>query len=118
CSYDQISPMLSSIFNNAFTPHAAVGAFAGSSLLLAISQGIRRGCYSSDIGVGYGSIIHSATRMKNPSHQGALVIFEVFIDTFVICTMSVFLVLLTGTWKEDIAPMHLVQSALANYFPY
>lgn len=118
CSFDLIPPMLSSIFNNAFTPHAAVGSFAGSSILLAVSQGIRRGCYSSDIGVGYASIIHSATRMKNPCHQGALVIFEVFIDTFVICTMSVFLVLVTGTWKEDIAPMHLVQVSLAQYFPY
>ncbi|MBS0654709.1 MAG: sodium:alanine symporter family protein [Verrucomicrobia bacterium] len=115
---EQIPAMCTTILSCAFTPHAAVGSFAGTSVLVAISQGVRRGCYSSDIGIGYASIIHSATRMKNPSHQGALVIFEVFIDTFIICTMSVFLVLLTGTWKQDLEPMHLVEAALANYFPY
>ncbi len=113
-----IPEMFYSIFEAAFTPKAAVGSFVGSSLLIVISQGIRRGCYSSDIGVGYASIIHSASRVKNAASQAALVIFEVFLDTFIICTMSVFLVLITGTWKEDILPMHLVQEALSNYFPY
>lgn len=106
------------IIHSAFNPMAAIGSFAGSSILLAISQGMRRGCYSSDIGVGYASIIHSSTRVKNPAEQAALVIFEVFFDTFIICTMSIMLVLVTGTWKEDILPMHLVQNALAHYFPY
>lgn len=113
-----IPQMFADIFQAAFSPHAAMGSFVGSALLLTISQGIRRGCYSADIGVGYASIIHSASSVKNPSHQASLVIFEVFLDTFVICTMSVFLVLITGTWKEDILPMHLVQVALGNFFPY
>jgi len=114
----EIPQMVSTIFYSAFNPHAAVGSFVGSSLLICISQGIRRGCYSSDIGVGYASIIHSASCVKKPSEQAALVIFEVFFDTFFICTMSVLLVLITGTWKEDILPMHLVQVALSNFFPY
>jgi AGCS family alanine or glycine:cation symporter len=113
-----IPQMVIDIFQAAFTPHAAVGSFVGSTLMITISQGIRRGCYSSDIGVGYASIIHSASSIKNPSKQAALVIFEVFLDTFVICTMSVLLVLITGTWKEDILPMHLVQEALGTCFPY
>lgn len=118
CSLSSIPEMFSMIFNAAFSPMAAVGSFVGSSLLIAISQGMRRGCYSSDIGVGYASIIHSATRVKSASQQAVLVIFEVFLDTFIICTMSVLLVLVTGTWKEDILPMHLVQMALSQYFPY
>ncbi len=52
------------------------------------------------------------------SHQASLVIFEVFLDTFVICTMSVLLVLVTGTWQENILPMHLVQVSLGKFFPY
>jgi AGCS family alanine or glycine:cation symporter len=110
--------MFYTIFHAAFSPHAAIGSFVGSALLMTISQGIRRGCYSSDIGVGYASIIHSASRVKNPSHQAALVIFEVFLDTFVICTMSVLLVLITGTWKQELLPMHLVENALSQFFPY
>jgi alanine or glycine:cation symporter, AGCS family len=42
----------------------------------------------------------------------------VFLDTFMICTMSVLLTLITGTWKEPLVPMHLVQEALGQYFPY
>lgn len=113
-----IPQMFLDIFHAAFSPMAAVGSFVGSTLLIAISQGMRRGCYSSDIGVGYASIIHSASRVKNPAQQAALVIFEVFLDTFVISTMSVLLVIITGTWKEDILPIHLVQISLSNYFPY
>ncbi len=106
------------IFHGAFNPTAAIGSFAGSSILLAISQGMRRGCYSSDIGVGYASIIHSSSRVQKPADQAALVIFDVFLDTFMMCTMSMMLVLVTGTWKEDILPMHLVQEALSHFFPY
>ena len=113
-----IPQMFADIFNAAFTPMAAMGSFVGSTLLIAISQGMRRGCYSSDIGVGYASIIHSASRVKNPAQQAALVIFEVFLDTFIISTMSVLLVLITGTWKEDILPIHLVQMSLSGFFPY
>ena len=113
-----IPQMFSDIFHAAFSPMAAVGSFVGSTLLVAISQGMRRGCYSSDIGVGYASIIHSASRVKNPAQQAALVIFEVFLDTCVISTMSVLLVMVTGTWKEDILPIHLVQTSLSQFFPY
>lgn len=117
-SWSEIPAMFSQIFAAAFTPSAAVGSFAGTTLLMTISQGLRRGYYSADIGVGYASIIHSLTRVKNPSHQAGLVVFEVLFDTFVICTMSVFLVLVTGVWKEPVLPIHLVQNALSGFFPY
>ncbi len=117
CRYE-LPAMFTEIFTSAFTPKAACGSFIGTTLLLTISQGLRRGYYSSDVGVGYASIIHSASREKDPARQAGLVIFEVFLDTFVICTMSVFLVLLTGLWKEAVDPMLLVQQALGMFFPY
>lgn len=113
-----IPGMFADIFSHAFTVHAAVGSFVGTTILMTISQGIRRGCYSSDIGVGYASIIYSETRVKNPARQASLVIFEVFLDTFVICTMSMFLVLITGTWKESVGSTSLVQAALSQFFPF
>lgn len=106
------------IFTGAFNRQSALGAFLGSTVLLTISHGIRRGCYSSDIGVGYASIIHSASRITKPTKQAALAIFEVFLDSFVICTMSVLIILVTGTWSQNLDPMHLVERGLAQHFPY
>jgi len=106
------------IVKGAFTPQSAFGGFLGSTVLLTISHGIRRGCYSSDIGVGYAAIIHSASRVTKASKQAALAIFEVFLDSCVICTISVLIILITGTWNEPLEPMQLVEEGLSIYFPY
>lgn len=105
------------VLQSAFTGHAAVGAFAGSSILLTASQGIRRSCYSGDVGVGYASVIHSETREVSPEKQASLAIMEIFIDSFVICSTSVMLVLTTGVWNQPLEASMLVQHALAQYFP-
>jgi AGCS family alanine or glycine:cation symporter len=110
--------VLADIIHSAFSARAAEGAFVGSSLLMTMAHGVRRGCYSSDIGVGYASIIHSASSATTPAKQASLLIFEVFMDTFFVCTMSVLLVLVTGTWTEDIHDLLLVQQALGKYFPH
>lgn len=117
-SLDVLPSVLQDVFHSAFNSTAATGGFVGSTLLLTISQGIRRGCYSSDIGVGYASIIHSESSVKDPHKQSALLIVEVFLDTFIICTMSVLLVLVTGVWKEPVDASQLVQMALATKFPF
>lgn len=116
--FDAIPSVISDVFRYAFTSHAAVGAFTGSALMFTISQGIKRACYCLDVGVGYASIIHSESSVQNPARQAALTIFEIFIDTFLICTMSIVMVLVTGTWTLDIDAMYLVQTALSQYFPY
>lgn len=113
-----IPQVLMTIFYSAFNGHAAVGAFAGSGVLLAASQGIRRSCYSGDVGVGYASVIHSQTRENQPERQASLAIFEIFLDSFLICTTSVMLVMLTGVWNQHISAPLLVQTALATQFPY
>lgn len=110
--------MCSQIFSSAFTGHAAVGGFAGSTLMMTISQGIARGCYSGDIGVGYSSIIHSETSLKDPAKQAGLAIFGIFLDTFIVCTLSLSVILLTGVWKESMDASLLVQVALEQFFPH
>jgi alanine or glycine:cation symporter, AGCS family len=106
------------IFVSAFTGHAALGGFAGAGLIAAMSHGIRRGCYTGDIGVGYASVIHSESNVQVPEKQAALAIFDIFLDTFIICTTSLFLILTTGIWQEPIEAGMLVQTVLAQYFPY
>lgn len=113
-----VPTLLRTVMESAFTGHAAVGAFAGSSILIAASQGMRRSCYAGDVAIGYASVIHSETREVSPEKQASLAIIEIFMDSFVICTISVLLVLITGNWKENVEASMLVQNALSNYFPY
>lgn len=113
-----IPTIFSEIFKGAFTEQAAWGAFAGSSVLLTISMGLSRGAYSGDIGIGYTSIIYSETSSQDPERQAWLTILGVFLDTFVICSLSIFLVLITRTWHTGIDVALMVQVALGEYFPY
>ncbi len=106
------------IFTSAFTGKAAEGAFAGSSVMLAISMGLSRGAYAGDLGVGYTSVIHSESGETNPEKQAALTIIGIFFTIFLICTSSIFLILATGVWKESMDVTLMVQTALSSYFPY
>ncbi len=117
-NFENIPHVFKSIFNTAFTGHAAIGAFIGSSTIQAVSQGARRGCYTGDLGVGYASVIHSQSSVKIPEKQASLVIFDIFIDTFMICTTSVLIILVTDLWQQPIDSKLLVQTALSQYFPY
>lgn len=106
------------IFVSAFSGHAAFGGFAGAGIIVTMSHGIRRGCYTGDIGVGYASVIHSESSAQIPEKQASLAIFDIFLDTFIVCTTSLFLILATGIWHEPIEAGMLVQMALGKYFPY
>lgn len=114
-----IPEIIQEVFVSAFTGHAAVGGFAGSSVFLAIQHGISRAAYSADIGIGYDSIIQSESNTVYPESQARLAVLGVCIDNLV-CTLSILLVLISGTWKAE-APIEgsqLVQTALSAYFPY
>jgi len=113
-----IPTILATIFKSAFTGHAAIGGFVGSSFMLTLSQGVRRACYTGDIGVGYDSVIHSESKEVNPRKQAAFGIFGIFIDTFIVCTFSVLLVLVTGVWKDSIHEGKVLSVALGQYFPW
>jgi alanine or glycine:cation symporter, AGCS family len=113
-----IPEMFATIFKSAFTGHAPVGAFAGSGLWMAATQGAARGCYSGDIGIGYASVIHSESSTLHPAKQAGLAVFGIFLDTFVVCTMSIFIILVTGVWSSELPALQLVQSALSESFPF
>jgi AGCS family alanine or glycine:cation symporter len=71
-----------------------------------------------DIGIGYASVIHSETSVKVPEKQAMLAIFDIFLDAFVVCTTSLFLILVTNAWQQPMEASMLVQSVLREYFPY
>lgn len=113
----EIPALLLLIVKSAFTPQAAFGAVAGKSIQVAMARGIAGGCYTGDLGIGYASVIHSESSEQLPERQASLGIFGIVLDTFVVCTFSLFLILLTGVWQQPLAPSMLVQTALSYHFP-
>ncbi|MCC3144502.1 sodium:alanine symporter family protein [Halanaerobium sp. Z-7514] len=87
--------VLADIFANAFSPAAAFGGFAGASVRMAVRFGIARGVFSNEAGLGAASIVHAQAKNK-PTRQGMWGIWEVFIDTIVVGSITAFVVLLTG----------------------
>ncbi|MCB1111935.1 MAG: sodium:alanine symporter family protein [Chlamydiales bacterium] len=117
-NYHVIPAVLGDVFIGAFTGQGAVGGAVGSALMVTLSQGVRRGAYTGDVGIGYASVIHSESSEVVPQRQAALVIMDMFLDTFVVCTMTLMMVLVTGVWKQPLEAGQLIQAALAQYFPY
>ncbi|OFW69232.1 MAG: hypothetical protein A2X70_02885 [Alphaproteobacteria bacterium GWC2_42_16] len=113
----ELPHLFKDIFMTAFTGHAAVGGFVGSSMLTALQLGTARAVYSGDLGIGYDSIIQSESQARDPGTQACLSIFGVATDSL-ICTMSVLVVLVTGYWKTDVPACHAVSSAFSHYLPY
>jgi alanine or glycine:cation symporter, AGCS family len=114
----ELPAVFSLIFKSAFSYHAALGGFAGSSMWLAMSHGVRRACYTGDIGIGYSGTIHASTSEKNPAREAIFGVMSIVLDTFIICTLSVLLVLVTGTWNAGIHEEQMVVAALSKYFSH
>lgn len=87
------------IFTHAFIPISAVGGFAGAGIAAAIRWGLARGIYSNEAGMGTAPIAHASAKTDHPAKQGMWGIFEVIVDTMIICTMTALIVLTSGTWK-------------------
>lgn len=92
----QIPHVFSMIFGGAFNPAAAVGGAVGITIKTAVTKGVGRGVFSNEAGLGSAPIAHAASSEKNPVKQGLYGIFEVFMDTIVICTLTSLVVLCSG----------------------
>ena len=92
----QVGPMFVSIFKFAFTPAAMLGGGIGVLIKKTMTQGFKRGVFSNEAGLGSSVLVHSSSNVKEPVKQGMWGIFEVFFDTFVVCTMTAVVVLSTG----------------------
>ncbi len=88
------------IVTSAFDPPATVGGFAGSTFLLTMLWGVKRGLFSNEAGQGSAPIAHAAARTDEPIREGAVALMEPFIDTLVICTMTGLVIVTTGVWSE------------------
>ena len=91
-----IGPMFAAIFKFAFKPAAFLGGGIGVLIQKTMTQGFKRGVFSNEAGLGSSVMVHSSSNVKEPVKQGMWGIFEVFFDTFVVCTMTAVVVLSTG----------------------
>ena len=96
-NFKYVGQVFGAIFGEAFTPRAAIGGGIG----LTIQKGFARGVFSNEAGLGSAPMAHAATSETNPVRQGLYGIFEVFMDTIVICTLTSFVVII-GTLNNSI----------------
>lgn len=87
-NYENVLPAISLIFSSAFTEQAATGGFIGSTLMLALQTGIRRGLFSNEAGMGSSPIVSAPVRTNNPVQQALVASTGPFWDTVVICTLT------------------------------
>ena len=88
--------VFASIFRFAFGVKAVAGGAAGIAISQIITQGCKRGVFSNEAGLGSSVMVHSSSNVKEPVKQGMWGIFEVFFDTFVVCTFTAVVVLSSG----------------------
>ncbi len=112
----QIPHAFALIFSSAFTGHAAVGGFLGAALKDAMRMGVARGVFTNEAGLGSAPIAHAAATTDHPVRQGMWGIFEVFVDTMLICSMTALVIIVTGQWNSGLQGAALTTSAFAAGF--
>jgi len=88
------------ILNDAFTPSAATGGFAGATVWAAIRFGVARGVFSNEAGLGSAPIAHAAAETDNPVRQGTIAMLGTFIDTLIVCSITGLVIVVTGAWTS------------------
>ena len=122
----RIPMAFSLIFREAFNFRAAFGGVAGYGIMRALRYGVGRGVFSNEAGLGSAPIAHAASSTKEPVKQGMWGVFEVFITTIVICTMSALVVLTSDVYMSafhaGVAPAYsgaaLSGAAFGEALPY
>lgn len=116
-NFDQIPMVFSSIFRYAFSPAPAAGGFAGALVAKTIQIGMARGMMVNEAGLGTAPMVHATADTPHPFRQGLWGGFEVFVVTFVICTISAFAVLSTGVLSSGQSGIDLIILAFSSVIP-
>lgn len=116
-NWRQIPSVFGSIVHHAFAPIPAMGGFAGAAVMQAIQAGVARGMFSNEAGMGTAPMAHATADTQHPFQQGMWGAFEVWVVTFLICTITAFAVLSTGVLASGESGIELVILAFASVFP-
>lgn len=120
---DMVGDIFVSIFKFAFGVDAVIGGAVGISIKEVVTQGCKRGVFSNEAGLGSAVMVNASSNVKEPVKQGMWGILQVFIDTFVVCTMTAVVVLSsgsinleTGIVNKGVDDATLVANAFGNSF--
>ena len=114
---DQIPAAVEQIIVSAFTPTAAAGGFLGATVLVAMRNGVARGVFSNESGLGSAPIVAAAAKTKWPAEQGLISMTGTFIDTIIICTLTGLVLVVSGAWMGDVNGAALTNAAFNMAFP-
>ena len=111
--YTEIIPSIGLIFSSAFSGEAIAGGFIGTFL-----QGLQRGSFSNEAGIGSAPIAHSAVKTRFAASEGLVALLEPFIDTVIVCSMTAMVVIITGEYKNvDAEGIKLTSSSFESVIP-
>ncbi len=113
--FTQIPEVIGIIFNEAFNPRAVEGGIVGCIL-----WGLRRSVQSNEAGVGSAPIAYAAVKTHEPVSQGFVSLLEPFIDTILVCSITAFVIIVTGTYQDTsgLAGAELTSRAFASVLPF
>ena len=118
CLYiDRIPDALALVFSHAFTPAAASGGFSGAAVMLAMRQGVARGVFSNEAGMGTAGIAQAAGMTKSSVESGLIGMMGTFIDTIIVCTMTGMVLIVTGVWNSGVNGASLTSNAFEIALP-
>ena len=118
-NFENLGNVFTMIFKGAFSADAALGGAFGITIMTTIQKGVGRGVFSNEAGLGSAPMAHASSSERDPVKQGLYGIFEVFMDTIVICTLTA-LTLLCGAadkivWGQD-AGAELISASFSSVF--
>lgn len=102
---------LESIFTCALSPNAAAGGAAGWTVSAALRQGVARGVFTSEAGLGTSAMAHGAAQTSHPARQGMWGILEVFCSTLLVCTITALVILVSGADLTQPGDAHTTAAA-------
>lgn len=97
----QVPNIIALVVEQAFNPSAALGGTFGAALATTIRWGFARGIYSNEAGLGTSPIAHAAAKTDHPVRQAFWSVSEIVVDTFVVCSTTAFVVLVSGVWTAE-----------------
>ncbi len=100
--YKNIPGALMLILTDAFSGTAVTGGFIGSTFIMTLLFGVRRGLFSNEAGQGSAAIAHAAAKTEYPVREGLVASVGPFIDTLIVCTLTAMVIILTSAWNDGI----------------
>lgn len=107
---------IASVIESAFTPTAATGGFLGATVMMALRNGVARGVFSNESGLGSAPIVAAAAKTKWPAEQGLISMTGTFIDTIIICTLTGLSLIVTGAWSGEFNGAAMTQQAFVSVY--